>query len=496
MNILGSKKHKCNFMLCGFITSLVFIISGIIIVSMRYVLHNKLRSEAFILAPGTKSFEMLKKSPFNTYFDIYFFNWTNPKDFHDSSKKPKFKEVGPFRFLEVYEKTNISFHENSTVSYNRTRRWYFVEEESAYDLYEPITTINPVSVSAAYVVRNDGFIKRKGLSFSMNSIHGKMDMTQSAGNLLFLGYDDAMMSLAKKLPFIKDLPPMDKFGWFYGRNGSNTFDGRFNVYTGNSSTVTGKIHDWNNLVHSPFYEDKCGDIRGSAGEFFPHNLRKETLDIFNIEMCRTIVLDFDKEVREGLFNAYRYTAGDHFLDNGTIIPENKCYCTGDCVPYGMVNVSSCRYGSPGFVSLPHFYKADPYYGNLVEGLNPSERHNFYMTLEPNTGLPLEVAARLQLNLLVKKVPSISLLEDINELFFPMVWFEQVVKIPSSLSLGLFILLWIKEICLALGFSMIFMGLFTISYIIYRICTTPLCGGGKNRPYMIKELVPLNQEKLG
>ena len=48
-----------------------------------------------------------------------------------------------------------------------------------------------------------------------------------------------------------------------------------------------------------------------------------------------------------------------------------------------MNVSSCRYGTPAFVSQPHFYGADPYYTDNVEGLNPvKEKHEMFMTMEP------------------------------------------------------------------------------------------------------------------
>lgn len=68
---------------------------------------------------------------------------------------------------------------------------------------------------------------------------------------------------------------------------------------------------------------------------------------------------------------------------GTNIPENKCYCGGECVPSGVLNVTTCRMDSPIFLSLPHFYGADPYYINLVDGLKPEkEKHEFYITLEP------------------------------------------------------------------------------------------------------------------
>lgn len=66
-----------------------------------------------------------------------------------------------------------------------------------------------------------------------------------------------------------------------------------------------------------------------------------------------------------------------------VVNVGECYCSGDCIPYGLLNASACRYGAPAFVSLPHFYKADPIYRDAIQGMNPdADKHNFYITLEP------------------------------------------------------------------------------------------------------------------
>lgn len=73
----------------------------------------------------------------------------------------------------------------------------------------------------------------------------------------------------------------------------------------------------------------------------------------------------------------------HRIFLGTLNRENECFCNGHCVPSGVLNVSTCRQNSPTFLSLPHFYDADPYFVNAVEGLKPEkEKHEFYITLEP------------------------------------------------------------------------------------------------------------------
>jgi len=70
-------------------------------------------------------------------------------------------------------------------------------------------------------------------------------------------------------------------------------------------------------------------------------------------------------------------------DDPDIINMGHCYCSGECTPSGLINVTACRFGAPAFVSLPHFYKADPLFLDQVEGLTPNDRnHSFSITLEP------------------------------------------------------------------------------------------------------------------
>ena len=77
-------------------------------------------------------------------------------------------------------------------------------------------------------------------------------------------------------------------------------------------------------------------------------------------------------------------SGDEFtFDNGTLDPANSCFCDGDCSPSGVLNLTACRFGAPGFVSFPHFHLADPFYTEQVSGMEPDpDRHTLYITLEP------------------------------------------------------------------------------------------------------------------
>lgn len=50
-----------------------------------------------------------------------------------------------------------------------------------------------------------------------------------------------------------------------------------------------------------------------------------------------------------------------------------------------------------------------------------------------TAIPLEVAARFQINLLLDKIQSIALYRDIPRVFVPVLWFEQHVKMSEDIA---------------------------------------------------------------
>jgi scavenger receptor class B, member 1 len=81
------------------------------------------------------------------YLDIYFFNWTNPEDFLNKSIKPNFEEIGPFRFQDIPFKVNVTWHDaNSTVSYRKQSRYFFVPEQSKGRLDDVITSVNVIAL--------------------------------------------------------------------------------------------------------------------------------------------------------------------------------------------------------------------------------------------------------------------------------------------------------------------------------------------------------------
>ncbi|CAD7080065.1 unnamed protein product [Hermetia illucens] len=391
------------------------------------------------IRPGSKSFETWRVPPIPMSLDVYFFNWTNSEDFMNKTIKPVLQELGPYRFTEKPEKVDIVWHpENASISFRKKSIFFFDQEGSSGYLHDNITALNIIALSAAGRAINWDYVRQKSVSIGLNMYEQPMAVTRTVDELLFEGYSDDMIDVAREFPlFGADVPVLfDKFGWFYTRNNSAELTGYFNMYTGvDDINKLGQMYSWNFNSTTNFFGGSCGKVQGSAGEFYPPRPQPSgSIMLFTAELCRYITLDYTETVTIHGLEGYKFSGTTKTVDNGTKYPENQCFCSGKCVPSGVIDVSACRFGTPVYMSFPHYYNADPYYVNQVEGLTPNkDKHEFYMVLEPLTGVVLEASGRFQINMLVQPVKNIKLYEDAPYVFMPLLWFEQKVTIPEAMA---------------------------------------------------------------
>lgn len=240
----------------------------------------------------------------------------------------------------------------------------------------------------------------------------RVTITKTVRELLFDGYNDTLLTWVKKfpLPGVK-VPPFNKFGWFVDRNLSSTYDGTFEMYAGRTDTSKlGSLTKWNHVNHTQYYNGPCSDVNGTSGELWPSNMNATgDITLFVSDLCRPLTLSYQQPHSRFGVTGSRWVGDSRVFDNGQAYPPNSCYCTGDqstCpdLLHGVHNMSDCRYGAPVFASFPHFYLADPYYVNAVDGIHPNEsKHEFSLSLEPTTGIPLEVDAKIQINMMVQPI---------------------------------------------------------------------------------------------
>lgn len=443
---------------------------------------------------------------------MYLFNWTNPEKF--TINKPHFTQVGPYYFREVRQKDNVKFnHENKTVSYRQRRFWYYDAKRSNGSLDEIVTNLDGVATSAVHKIRYWDPDWQKSLSFLMSSTSRRLYTSKKVDEWLFTGYSDNLLTMGKMMP-IEDVPNFDRFGWFYMKNGSTDIDGHINMETGEDDiSQLGIVRKWNYRDTMKFYKGPCNVIEGGAGEFWPPNRMQDDITLFSTELCRPLIYEYEKTVSHFGIEGYRYVLDKKTLGNDTrrrypheqakyfepttttedffaaehlsemgitttsdndrsseksseysdddpdVINMGNCYCGGECTPSGLINVTACRYGAPVFASLPHFHKADPILLNQVDGLSPNDKdHSFSITVEPRTGIPLKVVARLQVNLLIQPSEIVTLFKNVPKMYIPMIWFELTAEVTEEMSSGLRQLLAVPVVMLSIGITMIVVGL--------------------------------------
>ncbi|XP_060821734.1 protein croquemort-like [Bombus pascuorum] len=500
----------------------LLIVSGTILYfSSSTIFHYVLQKE-MPLTPSSKAFEVWNDTSSlpPMYFKIRFFNWTNPEELKTPGKKPNLEEVGPYVFREIRQKANVVFHpENHTVSYFNRRWWYFVPELTNGSLTDRIIQLNTVAISAKHKVRYwDGALQTT-LSLMLSSLD--VHTTKTVDQLLFKGYDDTLIELGKMAAGMgEDVPPFDKFGWFYMRNGSTMFDGHFNMDTGAQNIDDfGILRKWNYKDTTRFFRSPCNVVEGSAGEFWSPYRQKDEIVMFSGDLCRPLTFEYSQTTDHMGLEGYRYDLSEKTLGNNTrrryphdqakyfeqttttedffeaehsaeatnapeedpdVVNIGNCFCNGKCTPAGLLNVSACRYGAPVFVSLPHFNRADPSLKEQVTGLNSDEEHDFFITLEPKTGIPLKVSAKLQINVLLEPSYSVSLFRSVPTIYFPVMWFALEVEATDKFVNELKKLLSLPNIFIYAGAIMVLVGsliVFTIAilYLLNRQRTNSVAG---------------------
>ncbi|XP_067625345.1 uncharacterized protein [Eurosta solidaginis] len=415
------------------------VVLGLIHAFFSEPIFNKIMEKEMVLRPNSKIFSLWKKPPIKLTLDFYFFNWTNPADFQNRDIKPKFEELGPYRFSEEPQKVDIKWHpENASITYKKSSKYYFDAAGSKGSLEDVITTLNSLAVSVSKKAKNWNVLRQYGVDLALNVYDNNMSIKKTVDELLFAGYHDYLLDAANILPatLTEVSVPFDRFGYCYPRNDSADVTGIFNVHTGaDDIRKFGQIHTWNYRQHTQAYAPQCDQVYGSAGEFQSLYLQpNEPVHFFLSDACRTMRMDYVEETEVEGVKGFRYEGGKRMVDNGTLYPENVCHCNGQCVPSGVINISSCWYGAPMFLSYPHFYDADPTYLSAVAGLKPQkDKHEFYLVLEPKTGLMLDVTARFQSNVLVEPISAFSMFRSKRRIFFPLFWFDARTRITPNLA---------------------------------------------------------------
>lgn len=100
---------------------------------------------------------------------------------------------------------------------------------------------------------------------------------------------------------------------------------------------------------------------------------------------------------------------------------NKCFCvyneftnSSSCPPNGLLDLYSCRKGSPIMISFPHFLYSrndpsmKPYLELIQDQTEPNiEEHQFYFDLESSLNVPVQAQVVLQFNIRFRNDPNLN-----------------------------------------------------------------------------------------
>ncbi|RWS03199.1 Protein croquemort-like protein, partial [Dinothrombium tinctorium] len=393
----------------------------------------------------SRTFPNWLRIPFPITNHLYLFNISNIEAVKEMKEKPQLKQIGPFVYSENRHKVNISWYSGTertktggdTVEYEQVKRFHFHPELSNGTLNDSIYHLNVALISAGDHIRQQG-----GSDVEYFLLNSFVKMTGSvlyphhtAGELLFNGYEDPLITFARKFHFNV---PYDKFGWFYGKNNTAS-DGKFRIFTGVSNLADiGKMFEWNGETKLKAWSSNCNkltdDTPGEIFAPFTTDSPRKFVKIFVGEICRPLKLYFSgvHSIYDVKIHRYEITKStfDYSLD------ENKCYCpnNGTCPANGLTITSSCQYGAPVGVSSPHFLYAAKNYFEHIDGLKPDpELHKFFIDIEPTLGIPLRIAVRMQINVLLERNKKLNFAKKLKypKVYYPQIWFDVSAQVDRE-----------------------------------------------------------------
>lgn len=447
-------------------TILSCIVSGIFLIIIFPNIFNNILKKELTISPGTAAYKAWKNPSIPTKIRFYLFSVENPVEVVAGSK-PKLAEKGPYVYREEVERVEDTFNEDGTVTYKTRKFWYLVSDESA-SLDDVITSLDIPQFAAAESVRGKwgAFGVRMTLSYRKS-----LFVEKTARELLFEGFSDPLLTVGSF--FNQDSSvPMDRFGWFYGRNGTTWSDDVVTMATGAINyDQLGDIKLWKN-VNRTHYPGQCGQLKGSACGFVPIDPEREFIDYFSTDICRPI--RFSKESsyihNELPVDKYSVDASKTF-GNATTNPTNACFYANH--PGGIHNSTGCKDAGilPVFVSLPHFLGADPSFMDMFrEGsLSPdASKHSAYMVLQSNTSIPVQIRMRMQIMMQLRKNPDVgNNFSALRNTFLPLLWFEAEADTDQEMEDMIWFLVYTPTIASYCGIGLLVGSLFLLVLLIHQ-----------------------------
>ncbi|KAK5851936.1 hypothetical protein PBY51_023449 [Eleginops maclovinus] len=424
------KGKSCCIYTTGVLSILILILGISLELSkvFPHIIQSVVKQEV-VLKNGTDAFEAWEDPPAPIYMQFYFFNLTNPLEVMDG-ERPAVVEIGPYTYREYRPMEEVDFQDNGTkVAAVNTKTYIFQRDMSRGPESDLIRTVNIPAITVMEQFK-DNFIMANLISSYMKSEKEGLFTTRTVGELLW-GYEDPLLKALKLLK--PDLD--DVFGLFYKTNASN--DGEYVFFTGQQDYKDfARVDTWKGESTLNWWtSDECNMINGTnGGSFHPVITKNESLYMFSSDLCRSLYALYEEDVIVKGIPGYRFSPPSEVFANHTVNPANAGFCVpaGNCLGSGVLNVSPCKQGAPIVMSTPHFYQADEKYVQDVFGMKPQkEQHQTAIDINPLTGVIIQAAKRLQVNVYVEEISSFSQTGNVRTVILPVVYLNESVVIDDA-----------------------------------------------------------------
>uniref|UniRef100_A0A8C8RSC5 Scavenger receptor class B member 2 n=1 Tax=Pelusios castaneus TaxID=367368 RepID=A0A8C8RSC5_9SAUR len=423
-----------------------------------------------VLKNGTETFELWEDPPPPVYMQFYFFNVTNPIEVVHGDM-PFVEEIGPYTYREYRPRVNVHILDNGTrVSSVNPKTYVFEPEMSVGDPeVDRIRTINIPAVTVMEMTKSTPL--RLPTELLLILYQEELFTTHTVHELLW-GYKDKLLSALHHLR-----PEIDSyFGLFNKMNGTD--DGEYVVLSGKTNYLNfSKILEWRGKEALEWWTtESCNMINGTDGSVFhPLISMDETIYVFSSDFCRSLYVTFERFVSVSGIPAYRFVPPAKVFANVSVNPDNAGFCVpaGNCHGSGVLNVSICKQGAPILLSAPHFYQADEKYIKDIKGMHPrKEDHETFLDINPLTGILVQAAKRLQINVLVRQLTDFIETGSVRTLVFPVVHVNESMLIDEASAKKLKNVLFEATLVTSIPFIIMALGILLGIGFIVLVCRPP------------------------
>ncbi|XP_075785558.1 lysosome membrane protein 2 isoform X2 [Pelodiscus sinensis] len=426
--------------------------------------------EETVLQNGTETFNLWEDPPPPVYMQFYFFNVTNPLEVVNGDM-PFVEEIGPYTYREYRPRANVHILDNDTrVSSVNPKTYVFEPDMSVGDPeVDLIRTVNIPAVTAMEQTKSTSLQFPVEVLLILYQEH--LFMTHTVHELLW-GYKDKLLTTLHM--FRPEIDPM--FGLFNKMNGTD--DGEYVVLSGKKNYLNfSKIVQWRGKESLDWWTtESCNMINGTDGStFHPLISTDETIYVFSSDFCRSLYVTFDSYVSVSGISAYRFVPPPMVFANVSVNPDNAGFCVpaGNCHGSGVLNVSACKQGAPIFLSAPHFYQADEKYIKDIQGMHPrKEDHETFLDINPLTGILVQAAKRLQINVLVRHLDGFIETGSVRTLIFPVVHVNESTLIDEASAKKLKSVLFEATVVSSIPFIIMALGIILGIVFIVLVCRPP------------------------